>query len=211
MVNTALPVPPARRSPRHPAAAPHPVRGGPPVASRSAASRGRVGSSTRRRRFSRPASERRLVITTRPGLRAGRSSRNLAFGRGVVHDDQGPALAQQTPQPFGPICLTRRYPALGRARGPEQAASSARSPSRENPIDMHMHTYVTELALAAESSRLPGWHVICGEWLMTARETARRHVRAWLAEICHAARMSVALRHHRTRHSPVPVLPGSVS
>src|SRR5215472_12818805 len=36
------------------------------------------------------------------------------------------------------------------------------------------------------------------EWLMTARETARRHALAWRAEICHAARMSVTLRHHRT-------------
>jgi hypothetical protein len=29
----------------------------------------------------------------------------------------------------------------------------------ENSIYMHLHTYVTELALAAEPSRLPGWHV----------------------------------------------------
>jgi hypothetical protein len=48
---------------------------------------------------------------------------DLAFGRGVVQDDQGPALAQQTPQPFGPILLTGRYPALGHAQGPEQPGS----------------------------------------------------------------------------------------
>lgn len=34
-------------------------------------------------------------------------------------------------------------------------------PARENPIYMRLHTYITELALAAEPSRLPGWHVIC--------------------------------------------------
>jgi hypothetical protein len=47
--------------------------------------------------------------------------------------------------------------------------------------------------------------------LMTARETARHHARAWRAEICHVARMSITLRGHRTRLSPVPVLPGSIS
>ena len=32
-------------------------------------------------------------------------------------------------------------------------------PVRENPSDIHLHTYSTELALAAEPSRLPGRHV----------------------------------------------------
>src|SRR5947209_5974441 len=32
-------------------------------------------------------------------------------------------------------------------------------PSRENPIYRHLRTYVTELALAAEPSRLPRWPV----------------------------------------------------
>ena len=32
-------------------------------------------------------------------------------------------------------------------------------PARENPSYIHLHTYSTELALAAEPSRLPGRHV----------------------------------------------------
>jgi hypothetical protein len=34
-------------------------------------------------------------------------------------------------------------------------------PSGENPIYMYLHTYLTESALAAEPSGLPGRHVIC--------------------------------------------------
>jgi hypothetical protein len=55
-----------------------------------------------------------------PGAAARQQVTDLTLGRGVVQDDQGPALAQQTPQPFGPVFYTGRHSALGHAQRPEQ-------------------------------------------------------------------------------------------
>ena len=79
---------------------------------------------------------------------------------------------------------------------------------RLDAIYMHLHGYITELALVQSRAGSQG-HVICAGVVMTARETARRDALEWRVEICHAARMRVALRRHRTGLCPVLALPGS--
>jgi hypothetical protein len=80
---------------------------------------------------------------------------DLAFGRGVVQDDQGPALAQQTPQPFGPILLTGRYPALGHAQGPEQAGSRLGRAERLIAQAAQVHEEAAVAERAAQDLRRP--------------------------------------------------------
>ena len=93
--------------------------------------------------------------------RSGACAREFLVVAGLPDGDRGKApCVEEPPQPLVASRIVRGLHCLlvlAEERGQDRRGESLR---RESDLQ-HLLTYVTELALAAEPSRLPGWHVIC--------------------------------------------------